>query len=164
VLARRRLPEEIGGIAGLHALIAEHLPEDWVELEPEQVQALVKAGIETDRGPWMAASVAGGYEAFAINPLSVARNRESHSTSDAKSDASDAHVLAEIVPVDRPHHRPLAGDSQEAEAIKLVARTHQSLIRERSRHVLRLRAALWGVAMSPSAQHKPTRGHVMVNG
>ena len=142
VLARRRLPEGIGGIAGLHALIAEHLPEDWTELEPEQVQSLVKVGIETDRGPWVAALVAAGYEVFAINPLSVARYRERHSTSGAKSDAGDAHVLAEIVRIDRAHHRPLAGDSQEAEAIKLVARTHQSLIWERSRHVLRLRAAL----------------------
>ena len=142
VLARRRLPEGIGGIAGLHALVAEHLPEDWVELEPEQVQALVKVGIETDRGPWVAALVAAGYEVFAINPLSVARYRERHSTSGAKSDAGDAHVLAEIVRVDRAHHRPLAGDSQDAEAIKLVARTHQSLIWERSRHVLRLRSAL----------------------
>lgn len=142
VLARRRLPEGIGGIAGLHALVADHLPEDWIELEPEQVQGLVKVGIETDRGPWVAALVAAGYEVFAINPLSVARYRERHSTSGAKSDAGDAHVLAEIVRVDRAHHRPLAGDSQEAEAIKLVARTHQSLIWERSRHVLRLRAAL----------------------
>ena len=142
VLARRRLPEGIGGIAGLHALIADHLPEDWIELEPEQVQTLVKVGIETDRGPWVAALVAAGYEVFAINPLSVARYRERHSTSGAKSDAGDAHVLAEIVRVDRAHHRPLAGDSPEAEAIKLVARTHQSLIWERSRHVLRLRAAL----------------------
>jgi transposase len=142
VLARRRLPEGIEGIAGLHALIAEHLPEDWIELEPEQVPGLVKVGIETDRGPWVAALVAAGYEVFAINPLSVARYRERHSTSGAKSDAGDAHVLAEIVRVDRAHHRPLAGDSQEAEAIKLVARTHQSLIWERSRHVLRLRAAL----------------------
>lgn len=142
VLARRRLPEGIGGIAGLHALVADHLPEDWIELEPEQVQGLVKVGIETDRGPWVAALVAAGYEVFAINPLSVARYRERHSTSGAKSDAGDAHVLAEIVRVDRAHHRPLAGDSPEAEAIKLVARTHQSLIWERSRHVLRLRAAL----------------------
>jgi hypothetical protein len=55
VLARRRLPEGIEGIAGLHALVADHLPEDWAELEPEQVQALVKVGIETDRGPWVAA-------------------------------------------------------------------------------------------------------------
>jgi transposase len=142
VLARRRLREGIEGIAGLHALVAEHLPEDWVELEPEQVQALVKVGIETDRGPWVAALVAAGYEVFAINPLSVARYRERHSTSGAKSDAADAHLLAEIVRVDRAHHRPLAGDSQEAEAIKLVARTHQSMIWERSRHVLRLRSAL----------------------
>jgi transposase len=142
VLARRRLPEGIQGVAGLHALVADHLPEDWVELESEQIQGLVKVGIETDRGPWVAALVAAGYEVFAINPLSVARYRERHSTSGAKSDAGDAHVLAEIVRVDRAHHRPLAGDSEEAEAIKLVARTHQSLIWERSRHVLRLRAAL----------------------
>lgn len=142
VLARRRLPEGVEGIAGLHALVADHLPEDWAELEPEQVQALVKVGIETDRGPWVAALVAAGYGVFAINPLSVARYRERHSNSGAKSDAGDAHVLAEIVRLDRAHHRPLAGDSEEAEAIKLVARTHQSLIWERSRHVLRLRSAL----------------------
>jgi len=136
------LPEGIEGIAGLHALVADHLPEEWVELEPEQVAALIKVGIETDRGPWVAALVAAGYEVFAINPLSVARYRERHSTSGAKSDTADAHLLAEIVRVDRAHHRPLAGDSQEAEAIKLVARTHQSLIWERSRHVPRLRSAL----------------------
>ena len=44
----------IEGITGLHALIAEHLPEDWVELDPTGA-ALVKVGIETDRGPWVAA-------------------------------------------------------------------------------------------------------------
>src|SRR3954465_3719480 len=142
VLARRRLPEGIEGIAGLHALVADHLPEEWVELEPEQVAALIKVGIETDRGPWVAALVAAGYEVFAINPLSVARYRERSSPPGGKSDTAAAHLLAEIVRVDRAHHRPLAGDSQEAEAIKLVARTHQSLIWERSRHVLRLRSAL----------------------
>jgi transposase len=142
VLARKRFPEGIEGIAGLHALVAEHLGEDWDEAEPEDIRALVKVGIETDRGPWVAALVAAGYEVFAINPMSVARYRERHSTSGAKSDAADAHLLAEIVRLDRAHHRPLAGDSEEAETIKLVARTHQSLIWDRGRHVLRLRAAL----------------------
>ena len=72
----------------------------------------MKLGIETDRGPWVAALVAAGYEVFAINPLSVARYRERHSTSGAKSDAADAHLLAEIVRLDRAHHRPVAGDSR----------------------------------------------------
>jgi transposase len=142
MLARRRLPEGFDGIAALHALIAAHLPGEWVDLEPGQAQALVKVGIETDRGPWVAALVAAGYEVFAINPMSVARYRERHSTSGAKSDAADAHLLAEIVRLDRHHHRPVAGDSEDAEAVKLVARSHQSLIWDRTRHVLRLRAAL----------------------
>jgi len=85
---------------------------------------------------------AAGYEVFAINPMSVARYRERHSTSGAKSDAADAHLLAEIVRVDRAHHRPLAGDTAEGEAIKLTARAHQSLVWDRTRHVLRLRSAL----------------------
>jgi transposase len=142
VLARKRLPEGIEGIAGLHALVAQYLGEDWDEAEPEDIRTFIKVGIETDRGPWVAALVAAGYEVFAINPMSVARYRGRHSTSGAKSDAADAHLLAEIVRLDRAHHHPLAGDFQDAEAIKLVARTHQSLIWDRGRHVLRLRAAL----------------------
>jgi transposase len=81
-------------------------------------------------------------QVFAINPLQSAQYRGRHSTSGAKSDAGDAHVLAEIVRLDRDHHRQVAGDSPEAEALKLVARTHQTLIWERQRHVLRLRSAL----------------------
>jgi transposase len=142
VLARRRLPNGLDGIAVLHALIGEHLPEGWADWEPAQVAGMVKVGIETDRGPWVAALVAAGYEVFAINPMSVARYRERHSTSGAKSDSADAHVLAEIVRLDRAHHRPLAGDSDQSEAVKLTARTHQSLIWDRTRHVLRLRSAL----------------------
>jgi transposase len=44
--------------------------------------------------------------------------------------------------LDRAHHRPVAGDSELVEAIKLVARAHQSLIWDRTRHVLRLRGVL----------------------
>jgi hypothetical protein len=51
-------------------------------------------------------------------------------------------VLAEIVRLDHAHHRPVAGDSVQAEAMKLVAGTHQTLIWDRSRQLLRLRSAL----------------------
>jgi transposase len=142
LLVRRRLPEGLEGMTRLHALIAEQMPDDWSDLDPGEAADLVKVGIETDRGPWVGALVAAGYQVFGINPLSVARYRERHSTSGAKSDAADAHLLAEIVRLDRAHHRPVAGDSDAGEAIKLTARTHQSLIWDRTRHVLRLRAAL----------------------
>jgi len=128
VLARRRLSDGLDGMTVLHALIGEQLPEGWSDWEPGRVAGMVKVGIETDRGAWVAAL--------------VARYRERHSTSGAKSDSADAHVLAEIVRLDRAHHRPVAGDSEQSEAIKLTARTHQSLIWDRTRHVLRLRSAL----------------------
>ncbi|CAN5637763.1 IS110 family transposase [soil metagenome] len=142
LLVRRRLPEGLEGVTRLHALVAEQLPDDWADLDAGEAASRVKVGIETDRGAWVGALVAAGYEVFPINPMSVARYRERHSTSGAKSDAADAHLLAEIVRLDRAHHRPVAGDTDEGEAIKLTARTHQSLIWDRTRHVLRLRSTL----------------------
>lgn len=79
---------------------------------------------------------------FAVNRLSVARYRNRHATSGAKSDAGDAQVLAEIVRLDRARHRPVAGDTDLGEATKLVVRSHQSLVSGRTRHVLRLRSVL----------------------
>src|SRR3954452_17290181 len=142
VLARRRLPEGLEGVSRLHALIAAQMPSQWADLDPVEAASRGKVGIETDRGSWVGSLVAAGYEVFPINPLSVARYRERHSTSGAKSDAADAHLLAEIVRLDRAHHRPVAGDTDAGEAIKLTARTHQSLIWDRTRHVLRLRSTL----------------------
>ena len=79
---------------------------------------------------------------FPVNPRQVARYRERHGTSGAKSDAGDAHTLADMVRTDRHQLRAAAGDSDRAEAIKALARAHQTLIWDRHRHLLRLRAAL----------------------
>jgi hypothetical protein len=141
-LARGRLPEGIGGLTRLHELIAEHLTDEDVDPETGFVAQNVVVGIETDRGTWVAALVAAGYQVFAINPMSAARYRERHGTSGAKSDRGDAHVLAEIVRLDRAHHRTVAGDSPAAEGVKLVARSHQAFIWDRTRHLQRLRGAL----------------------
>jgi hypothetical protein len=136
-LARARLPEGMVGMTRLHRLLAEHLDD-----ADEPDLAAVAVGIETDPGPWVQALLAAGYQVFAINPLSAARYRERHSTSGAKSDASDAHLLAEIVRLDRAHHRPLLPDSVLAQAVKVAARAHQTLVWEHTRHLLRLRSAL----------------------
>src|SRR6202166_3388686 len=131
-LASRRLPEGLPGIAGFHELVATHVEE------PSQVVI----GIETDRGLWVPALGASGYQVFAVNPLAVARYRDRHQVSGAKSDAGDAKLLADLVRTDRHNHRSVAGDSLDAEAIKVLARAHQSLIWARTRHTNMLRSAL----------------------
>jgi transposase len=131
-LASQRLPEGLAGISRLHELIAEHAEDP----------AQVVIGIETDRGLWVDALTAAGYQVFAINPLAVARYRDRHHLSGAKSDASDAKLLADLVRTDRHNHRRIAGDSPDAEAIKVLARAHQNLIWARTRHSNALRSAL----------------------
>ncbi|WP_428834312.1 IS110 family transposase, partial [Lentzea roselyniae] len=135
-LAKARLPEGVAGMARLHAMIGEQLGET----DDEDVEVLV--GIETDRGPWVAALVAAGYTVLAVNPLQAARFRDRLGVSGAKSDAGDAHVLADMARTHSHELRPVAGDSSEAEAIKVLARIHKTLIWERTRHTQRLRHAL----------------------
>ena len=134
-LVKARLPEGLVGITRLHELVGAHLDED---AGPDQVVV----GIETDRGPWVSALVAAGYQVIAVNPLQAARYRERYCTSGAKSDAGDAHALADMVRTDRHQLRPVAGDGDLAEAVKVTARAHQTLIWDRTRQVQRLRAAL----------------------
>jgi transposase len=134
-LAARRLPEGAAGIAALHELIAGHLGQDG---DPGQVAV----AIETDRGLWVQALVAAGYQVYGLNPKQVARFKERYNLSGAKSDAADAHALADMVRTERHQLRPVAADTPEAEAIKVAARAHQTLIWERTRHALRLRSAL----------------------
>jgi len=131
-LGTRRLPEGLPGIGQLHELLAQHADE------PGQVVV----GIETDRGLWVQALLAAGYQVYAINPLAAARYRDRHQVSGAKSDAGDAKVLADLVRTDRHNHRPIAGDTAQAEAIKVLARGHQNLIWARTRQTNALRSAL----------------------
>ena len=132
VLARRRLPEGVAGMARLHELIGQQLGEDGEDAE-------VVIGIETDRGPWVAALVAAGYTVYAVNPLQASRYRERHGVSGAKSDLrrrahADGHGAHRLPPAARG-----GGRQRDAGAVKVVARTRKTLIWERTRHIQRLR-------------------------
>ena len=98
-LAKARLPEGVEGVACFHELVAP-LAEDPAE---------VVIATETDRGLFVGAMVAAGYQVLAINPMSTSRYRERHSTSGAKCDPGDARVLAELAHTDAHNHRPIAG-------------------------------------------------------
>ena len=131
-LAAKRLVEGIEGVSTFHALLAAHVED------PTQV----RIGIETDRGLWVNALVAAGYQVYAINPKAAARYRDRHHVSGAKSDASDAKMLADLVRTDAHNHRLVAGDSAQVEGIKVIARAHQNLVWSRARETNRLRNAL----------------------
>jgi transposase len=135
VLARKRLPEGVAGMARLHELTGQQLGEDGDDAE-------VVIGTETDRGPWVGVLVAAGYVVYGVNPLQASRYRERHGVSGAKSDTDDAHMLADMVRTDSHQLRAVAGDSPGAAAVKVVARTHKTLIWERTRQVQRLRHQL----------------------
>jgi transposase len=130
-----RLPEGVDGMARFHDLVARFLPD---RADPSQVLVC----IEVDRGPWVRALIAAGYQVYEVNPKQAARHRELMSLSGAKSDKADAHTLADMVRTRRHQLRQVAADSDLAEAVKVVARAHQTLIWERTRHTLRLRSAL----------------------
>src|SRR5579864_7285938 len=90
-LAGGRLAEGVEGVARFHDLVGGHVDQ------PDEVVI----GIETDRGLFVAALVAAGYQVFAVNPMSTSRYRDRHSSSGAKSDPGDAKVLADMVRTDR---------------------------------------------------------------
>ena len=131
-LAKARLPEGVEGVARFHALVAP-----FVE-EPSDVVIAT----ETDRGLFIGALVAARYTVLAVNPMSTSRYRERLSTSGAKSDPGDARVLAELARTDRHNHRPIAGDSDLAEGVKVLARAHQGLVWSRQRQLNQLRSTL----------------------
>jgi transposase len=132
LLASRRIPEGVEGLARLHAVLAEQVEDP----------AQVLVGVETDRGLLVGALVAAGYQVYAVNPRAVDRYRDRHGQAGAKSDAGDARVLADLVRTDRHQHRRVAVDSELAEAIKILAPSHQNLIWTRQRLAMKLRSTL----------------------
>jgi hypothetical protein len=131
-LGAARLAEGLEGVRRFHELVGVHADD------PDEVTIAT----ETDRGLFVGALVAAGYRVLAVNPLSTSRYRERLSTSGAKSDPGDARVLAELARVDGHNHRPIAGDSDVAEAVKVLARAHQTMIWTRQRQTNQLRSTL----------------------
>ena len=111
-LASRRLPEGLPGIGGFHELVAAHVEE------PSQVVI----GIETDRGLWVQALGAAGYQVYRGQP---ARRRPlSRPPSGLRREirCRRRQAAGRPGPHRPPQPPPVAGDSSEAEAIKVLAR------------------------------------------
>jgi len=119
VVARGRVSNDAPGFAALLTLLAE---------AGDNAADPIPVGIETDRGLWVAALRATGRVIYPINPLAASRYRARYAVSGAKSDATDAVLLANIVRTDPGAHRPLPADTGAAQAIRVLARAQQDAV------------------------------------
>jgi hypothetical protein len=119
VVARGRVGNDAAGFAQALTLLAE---------AGDSAEHPIPVGIETDRGLWVAALRATGRVIYPINPLAASRYRARYALSGAKSDATDAVLLANIVRTDADAHRPLPADTNLAQAIRVLARAQQDAV------------------------------------
>jgi transposase len=119
VVVRGRVNNDAAGFAQLLTLLAEagDSPDDPIPV-----------GIETDRGLLVSALRETSRVIYPINPLAASRYRARHAVSGAKSDATDAVLLANIVRTDAQAHRPLHADTELAQAVRVLARAQQDAV------------------------------------
>lgn len=132
VLGRVRIDTGPTGFTQLQELIAAHGGS----------AAQTPVAIETDKNLLVVALAAAGYTVYPINPRAVARYRERWGQAGTKSDAGDAAILADILRTDRHVHRALPSISDEALAVRALARQHQEAIWARDQTINRLRSVL----------------------
>jgi transposase len=119
VVARARVGNDAPGFTALLTLLAE---------AGDSAADPIPVGIETNHGLWVAALRETGRVIYPINPLAASRYRARYSVSGAKSDATDAVLLANIVRTDPDAHRPLPADTDAAQAIRVLARAQQDAV------------------------------------
>ncbi|MDH2429679.1 IS110 family transposase [Sphaerisporangium sp. TRM90804] len=119
VIAQRRITESVQGYQQLLDMLAQ---------AGDDPQNMIPVAIETTHGLLVACLRAAGRPVFAINPISASRYRERHAVSRKKSDRQDAIVLAGILRTDMALHRPLPADTQQAQALAVLARAQQDAV------------------------------------
>lgn len=133
VAARAKIGNDAAGFAQLLALLAE---------AGDTPEAPVPVAVETDHGLLVSALRATGRAIYPINPLAASRYRARHQVSGAKSDATDAVLLANILRTDMAAHRPLPDDTELAQAIRVLARAQQDAVWSRQQIGNQVRALL----------------------
>ena len=119
VVARERVSNDAAGFSQLLTLLAE---------VGDTAEHPIPVGIETDRGLWVGALRATGRVIYPINPLAASRYRARYAVSGAKSDATDAVLLANIIRTDPDAHRRLPADTELAQVIRVLARAQQDAV------------------------------------
>ncbi|WP_067574466.1 IS110 family transposase [Nocardia acidivorans] len=133
LVSKKRISDDPTGFAELTTLLTE---------AGDTGEHPIPVAIETPRGLLVATLRATGRPVYSINPMAVARYRERHSMTRAKSDHVDAMTLANIIRVDAQFHRRLPIDSELVRAIAVLARAQQDAVWRRTKASNELRSLL----------------------
>ena len=131
-LSKARLPEGVEGIARFHELVGAHVEDPGRGADRHR-----------DR-PWALRQRPGGRRLRGLRGQPDVDVALSGPPLDERRQVRrrDAQVLADMVRTDRHHHRLVAADTAEVEAIKVLARAHQSMVWSRGRQANMLRSTL----------------------
>ncbi len=132
VLAHRQIRDDHAGLQELLELLSEH---------GDRPDRPVPVAIETSRG-LLVAALRATRPVHPINPLAAAHYRTRTALSGRKSDRADAVMLANILRTDRHEHRPLPVDSEQVQALSVLARAQQEAVWDRTDVHNKLRALL----------------------
>jgi transposase len=101
-----------------------------------------KVAIERCDGPLVEALLNAGLTVVVITPRQVKGLRSRYSATGAKSDASDAYLLADVLRTDGHRLRALSQDSDATRVLRSLSRTRKQLVETRVGLVNQLRAEL----------------------
>jgi transposase len=122
---------------------AEALTEWGRELDEWRAQGIALwAAIERPDGRVVDFLLDHGVVVYPVNPKALDRARDRFRQSGAKSDPFDARVLADFLRTDHAHLRALQPSSEAAQELKLLTEDCQRHIRQQTRLVNQLTAAL----------------------
>ena len=122
---------------------AEGLSEWGRELDEWRARGIERwAAIERREGRVVDFLLDHGVVVYPVNPKALDRARDRFRQSGAKSDPFDARVLANFLRTDHAHLQTLQPSSVAAQELKLLTEDYQQQIRQQTRLVNQLTAAL----------------------
>ncbi|MEF7615084.1 IS110 family transposase [Aquincola sp. MAHUQ-54] len=129
VLDRFEVAHDRDGLAELKRRLLRHGPR-------------LRIAIERPSGLIVDALVEAGHEVFPIHPNAVKASRPRYRSHGAKSDASDAYLLADLLRTDGHRWRALAQQSDDIRALRALVRSRDDLVAARVAAANQLTATL----------------------
>ncbi|MFJ1707120.1 IS110 family transposase [Kitasatospora sp. NPDC088346] len=136
VVASARIPETPEGLREVLSLLS------GLKASHQHSRRHVPVAIETGRSLLVAGLRQAGQPVVVVHPTVVAAYRQTAGPTRKKSDREDAALLAQILRTDGHRHQEQPQSTDDAEAVRALARAQLKASRTRQFHLLRLRSQL----------------------